>query len=98
MEFSTAYFIFLKILFIFRQRGREGEKYHCVVAPRTPPTDDLACNPGMCPDWEVNQQPFGLQASTQTTEPSIPARAAYFNKTKWYQKKKKKTQRNKWNK
>ena len=22
---------------------------------------DLACNPGMCLDWELNQQPFGLQ-------------------------------------
>ena len=25
------------------------------------PTRDLACNPGMCPDWESNWQPFGLQ-------------------------------------
>ena len=23
----------------------------------------------MCPDWELNQQPFGLQASTQSAEP-----------------------------
>ena len=36
-------------------------------------TGDLACNPGMCHDWESNCQPFGLQASTQYTEP--PARA-----------------------
>ena len=39
-------------LFIFRQRGREegreGEKHQCVVASHTPPTGDLACNPGMC--------------------------------------------------
>ena len=34
-----------------------------------PPTGDLACNPGMCPDWESNQQPFGSQANTQSTEP-----------------------------
>ena len=33
-----------------------------------PPTGDLAGNPGMCPDWESNQQPFGSQASTQSTE------------------------------
>ena len=77
MEFSTAYFIFLKILFICRQRGREGEKYHCVVAPRTPPTDDLACNPGMCPDWEVNQQPFGSQAGAQSTELHLPGVVSY---------------------
>ena len=39
-------------LFIFRQRGRElereGERYQCVVASRTPPTEVLAHNPGMC--------------------------------------------------
>ena len=44
--------IFLfKILFIFQQRGREGEiegeKYQCVVASQEPPSQDLACNPGM---------------------------------------------------
>ena len=45
--------------FIFRQRGREGEKegekLQCVVASHVPATGDLACNPGMCPDWELNQ-------------------------------------------
>ena len=34
-----------------------------------PPADDLAHNPGMCPDQESNQQPFGLQDDAQTTEP-----------------------------
>ena len=57
----------------FRQRGREeereGEKHQCVVASPAPPIGDLACNPGMCPDWESNQQPLGLQAGTQSTEP-----------------------------
>ena len=38
-----------------------------------PPTGDLACNPGIYPDWELNQQPFGLQASIQSTEPHQPA-------------------------
>ena len=43
--------------FIFRGEGREeeGEKHQCVVASCTPPAGDLACNPGMCPDWELNQ-------------------------------------------
>ena len=45
-------------LFIFRERGkegeREGEKQQCVVASRVPPTGDLAHNPGMCLDWESN--------------------------------------------
>ena len=49
--------------FIFRKRGRErereGEKHQCVAASRAPPTGYLAHNPGMCPDWESNWQPFG---------------------------------------
>ena len=53
----------LKILFIFRQRGREGEregeKHQCVVASRVPHTGDLALNLGRCPEWESNQQSFG---------------------------------------
>ena len=55
--------LFLRFyFFIFRERGREGErqgeKHHCVVASHVPPTGDLAHNPGMCPDWELNWQPF----------------------------------------
>ena len=56
-------------LFIFRARGREGEregeKHQCVVASHMPRMWDLANNPGMCPDWYSNQQPFGSQARTQ---------------------------------
>ena len=37
-----------------------------------PPTGDLACNPGMCPDRDSNQQPFGSQACPQSTEPHQP--------------------------
>ena len=54
-------YLFLKVfyVFIFRDRGREGEreeeKHQCVVASHTLPTGDLAHNPGMCPDWEWNQ-------------------------------------------
>ena len=39
---------------------------------------DLACNPGMCPDWESNQQTFGSQASAQSTEPHQPGLMAYI--------------------
>ena len=50
----------------FRERGkegeREGEKHQCVVAPHVHPTRDLAHNLDMCPDWELNRQPLGLQA------------------------------------
>ena len=63
-------------LFIFRGRGREGEregeKHQCVVVSHMPPTGDLACNPHMCPDWESNQWPSGLQAGIQSTEPHHP--------------------------
>ena len=68
------YFILFKdfILFYFLQRGRErerqGEKHQCVVASHAPPTGDQAHNPGMCPDWESNQQLFGSQACAQSTE------------------------------
>ena len=37
-----------------------------------PLAHNLAHNPGMCPDWESNQQPFGSQAGTQSTEPHQP--------------------------
>ena len=40
--------------------------------PHVSPTGDLARNPGMCPDWELNQQPFGSQAGTQSTERNQP--------------------------
>ena len=29
----------------------------------------LVYNPGMCPDWETNQQPLSSKAGTQSTEP-----------------------------
>ena len=62
-------------LFIFRERGREwereGEKHWSAASP-TPPPGDLAHNPGMCLDQDLNQQPFGSQASAQSTEPHQP--------------------------
>ena len=48
---------------------REGKKHQHVVASQVPPTRDLARNPGMCPDWESNRTPFGLQSCAQSTEP-----------------------------
>ena len=69
-------------LFAFRGRGkeeeREGEKHQCVVASHTPPTGGLAFNPGMCPDCESNQQPFGSQVGTQCTEPHQGCIIIYF--------------------
>ena len=34
----------------------------------TPGLRDQTLNPGMCPDLELNQQPFSLQAGAQFTE------------------------------
>ena len=73
--------VFLRFsLFIFRERGwegeRKGEKYvqekHRSVASHTPPTGDLAGNPGMCPDQESNLWPSISQASAQSTDPRQP--------------------------
>ena len=51
-----------------RERERQGEKYQYVVGSHVPPVGDLACYPGMCPDWELNQWPFGLQARAECSE------------------------------
>ena len=67
--------LFKKILFILergREGEREGEKHQCAVASHVPPTGDLVCNPGMCPDQELNWWPIGSQACTQSTEPHQP--------------------------
>ena len=55
----VSLFIFLRFYYFFlileRGEGREGETHQCVVAPCTPLTGVLVCNPGMCPDWESIQ-------------------------------------------
>ena len=43
-----------------------------VWLPLTRPLLETSHNPSMCLDWESNQQPFGSQASTQSTEPHQP--------------------------
>ena len=74
-EIVNFFWFFFKILFIYFQRKggkKEGEKYQCLVASRTPPAEDLVCNPGMCPDWESNRQPFLSQTGGQSIEPHQP--------------------------
>ena len=78
---------FFKILFIylFLERRREGEgrrETSLCGCPCVPPTGDLAYNPGLCPDWELNRQLFGSQAGTHSIPWATPARAevnTYFN-------------------
>ena len=74
--------LFLKkdfIYFLFcRERRREGErqrnsnaweKHRSVGSSHMPPGGALACNPGICPDQELNQRPLSLRDDTQPTEP-----------------------------
>ena len=49
---------------------------------RTPPTGDLARNPGMCPDCESSKRPFGSQANTQSTKPHYPGLAKFRKRKK----------------
>ena len=50
-----------KVFYLFLERrrkgGRGGETSMCGCLSRTSP-GDLACNPGMCPDWELNSDPL----------------------------------------
>ena len=61
-------FFLKKILFIFREKGRErermGEKRQCVVASHAPPCGDLAGNPGMCPR-------LGIEPATLVCSPAL---------------------------
>ena len=75
----------LKKLFIYFQRverkEKEGGKHQRVVASLATPTGHLACNPGMCPAWELNWRSCGLQARAQSTEPHQPGLGAVFKST-----------------
>ena len=66
--FIYLLFLYFKLLiYLFLERGREeeGEKHKCVAASHAPHTGDLACTQACALDWELNQWPFGSQASTQ---------------------------------
>ena len=70
-------FLFFKRFYLLIFREREGKKkeernINVWLPLMHPPTRDLAHNPGMCPHWELNRQPFSLQASAQPTEPHQP--------------------------
>ena len=68
---------------------RQGETHQCVTASCAPPIGYLARNPGMCPDWESNQPPFGstgrrpihLGTSARALSPflMLPFHVMYFS-------------------
>ena len=66
-------YLFVCLFVLDRGKGKETERNRNInvwlplMCPLWGP--DLACNPGMCPDWELSQHHFGLQAGTQSTEP-----------------------------
>ena len=61
-----------------RERTISVREIHQLVASHMPPTGDLALMPSRYLDWESNQQPFGLQAGTQSTEPLQPELLLHF--------------------
>ena len=60
-----------------REEGREKEKertsmwkrHQLVAYAICPLTGDRTCTPGMCPNQESNQRPFGLHDNIQSTKP-----------------------------
>ena len=71
----VTYVYLLMLCMIMEGREKERERNINVWLPLA---GDLVCNPGMCPDWELNQRPFGLQASTQSTEPPQPGQILLY--------------------
>ena len=76
---------FPKILFIFKERGREGQKqgkkHQCTRETSISchsHAPNLVHNPGMCPERESNQCPFSSQVGSQSTEPHQPEQEYVF--------------------
>ena len=69
-----------------RRKGRERERNidvrerHRMVASSTCPTGDKTHILGMCPNQELNLQPFGLWDNVQPTEPHWPGPHPLFLK------------------
>ena len=74
---SCVFFLILFLYLLFREMGREGEREGNINVWLLL---ERPCNPAMGRDWEWNQQPFGSQACTPSTEPHQPGlKLALFN-------------------
>ena len=82
LQAPLKWFSFLKYFLYFWREGKRG-KHQCAVASCAPLTGDLALNPGVCPDWELNWQLSASKSRAQSTEP--PARAPWsdFNSKRY---------------
>ena len=70
-------------LYIFRERGREGERHRCVREISVgcllyTPNWGLVCHPGMCPNEESNQQLCSLQDEDQHAATPVRARVVFI--------------------
>ena len=54
-QFRFIYLLTYLFTYVKTEGEKEEEKQQCVVASCAPPAGDLAHNPGMYPDWELNQ-------------------------------------------
>ena len=71
-SYCYLYFPFLKKDYFREKRGRETsicEREALVNCLLHTPLLGPACNPGMCPNRELNQRPFALQEKAPPTEP-----------------------------
>ena len=70
---SLLFLIFKDIIYLFldREEGtkRDWERKPSIGCLSHVPDEGPGPNPGMCPDQELNQQPFSLRDSAQPTEP-----------------------------
>ena len=80
VKLCTCHRFFKKILFIFTGEGSETKRERNINLwlPLLHSLLGTSSNPGMCPDRELNQWPFGLQAWVQSTEPHQPGLLVTF--------------------